>query len=71
MAEFPRFLYGLNTLMRSIGTSTASAVLATILASHSTATGPARTGFHISFIAAAGAGLLALVVAAFIPRREA
>jgi EmrB/QacA subfamily drug resistance transporter len=62
---------GLNTLMRSIGTSTASAVLVTILASHTTATGPARIGFHISFIAAAGAALLALVLAAFIPRREA
>lgn len=62
---------GVNTLMRSIGTSTASAVLATILANTATATGPSRLGFHISFITAAGAALVGLLLAAFIPRRAA
>ena len=62
---------GVNTLMRSIGTSTASAVLATVLANTAVATGPSRFGFHVSFIAAAGAALLALCVAALIPRNTA
>jgi MFS family permease len=53
---------GVNTLMRSIGTSTASAVLAAVLAT----TGPTRSGFQIGFTAAAAA-LLGLAVAAFIP----
>ncbi|WP_414720035.1 MFS transporter [Umezawaea sp.] len=62
---------GVNTLMRSIGTSTASAVLATVLANTATATGPSRFGFHVCFIAAAGAALLGLAVAAFIPKGTA
>ncbi|WNV92059.1 MFS transporter [Umezawaea sp. Da 62-37] len=62
---------GVNTLMRSIGTSTASAVLATILANTATATGPSRVGFHISFVTAVCAALVGLLLAAFIPRERA
>jgi MFS family permease len=62
---------GVNTLMRSIGTSTASAVLATVLASTATATGPTRFGFHVGFGAAAVAALLGLAVAFFLPQNTA
>ncbi|MFJ9352204.1 MFS transporter [Streptomyces sp. NPDC101237] len=64
----------LNTLMRSIGTSTASAVAGVILAQMTNVFGgvtvPSENGFKVVMASGSGAALLALLVAAFIPRRE-
>ncbi|MEU9346066.1 MFS transporter [Streptomyces sp. NPDC048278] len=64
----------LNTLMRSIGTSTASAVAGVILAQMTTALGPvnvpSENGFKVVMAAGSGAAVIALLVAAFIPRRK-
>ncbi|MFI6123340.1 MFS transporter [Streptomyces sp. NPDC051064] len=64
---------GLNTLMRSIGTSTSSAVVGVVLASTTQRMGsaavPTLDGFRTSFLIAAGAALLGLVIAAFLPGR--
>jgi MFS family permease len=64
----------LNTLMRSIGTSTASAVAGVILAQMTTPFGPAvlpsEDGFRVVLAIGAGAALLASVVASFIPRQR-
>ncbi|MFF7468300.1 MFS transporter [Streptomyces sp. NPDC008092] len=64
----------LNTLMRSIGTSTASAVAGVILAQMTIVLGPAtvpsENGFKVVMAAGSGAAVLALLVAAFIPRRK-
>ncbi|MGW4562820.1 MFS transporter [Streptomyces sp. NPDC004561] len=63
----------LNTLMRSIGTSTASAVAGVILAQMTTMFGPtplpSENGFKVVMAVGSGAAVLALLVAAFIPRR--
>ncbi|WEO93868.1 MFS transporter [Streptomyces sp. FXJ1.172] len=63
----------LNTLMRSIGTSTASAVAGVILAQMTTAFGatalPSENGFKVVMAVGSGAAILALLVAVFIPRR--
>ncbi|MDJ1133580.1 MFS transporter [Streptomyces iconiensis] len=62
---------GLNTLMRSIGTSTSSAVVGVVLARMSSPLGntevPNLDGFRTAFLIAAGAALLGLVIAAFLP----
>ncbi|MFM9447949.1 MFS transporter [Streptomyces acidiscabies] len=64
----------LNTLMRSIGTSTASAVAGVILAQMTTgfhgAALPSENGFKVVMGVGSGAAVLAFVVAAFIPRRR-
>ncbi|MFE7978984.1 MFS transporter [Streptomyces shenzhenensis] len=64
----------LNTLMRSIGTSTASAVAGVILAQLTTPFGavslPSENGFKVVMAVGSGAAVLALLVAAFIPRRR-
>ncbi|MET9089794.1 MFS transporter [Streptomyces sp. NPDC004237] len=64
----------LNTLMRSIGTSTASAIAAVILSQMTTTFGatalPSENGFKTVLAVGAGAGLLAFVLASFIPRRR-
>ncbi|MFF3875704.1 MFS transporter [Streptomyces sp. NPDC001978] len=64
----------LNTLMRSIGTSTASAVAGVILAQMTTTFGstplPSENGFKVVMAVGAGAAVLALLVASFIPRRR-
>ncbi|QJS99942.1 MFS transporter [Streptomyces asoensis] len=64
----------LNTLMRSIGTSTAGAVAGVLLAQMTTTFGgaalPSENGFKVVMAVGAGAALLALVVAAFIPRQR-
>ncbi|GAQ56413.1 MFS transporter [Streptomyces acidiscabies] len=64
----------LNTLMRSIGTSTASAVAGVILAQLTTgfhgAALPSENGFKVVMAVGSGAAVLAFVVAAFIPRRR-
>ncbi|TQJ47193.1 MFS transporter [Streptomyces sp. SLBN-115] len=64
----------LNTLMRSIGTSTASAVAGVLLAQLTTTFGgtalPSENGFKVVMAVGSGAALLALAVAAFIPRQR-
>ncbi|MFF2373163.1 MFS transporter [Streptomyces xiamenensis] len=65
----------LNTLMRSIGTSTASAIAGVILAQMTMDFGgqalPSESGFKTVMAIGAGAALLALAIAAFIPGRKA
>ncbi|QPP05991.1 MFS transporter [Streptomyces bathyalis] len=62
---------GLNTLMRSIGTSTSSAVVGVVLARMSIPLGgtgvPSQEGFRVSFLIAAGAALAGLLIASFLP----
>ncbi|MFJ9706298.1 MFS transporter [Streptomyces sp. NPDC101234] len=64
----------LNTLMRSIGTSTASAVAAVILSQMTNTVGitalPSENGFKTVMVVGAGAGLLAFALASFIPRHR-
>ncbi|WP_328974892.1 MULTISPECIES: MFS transporter [Streptomyces] len=64
----------LNTLMRSIGTSSASAVAAVILSQMTTTVGsvslPSENGFKTVMAVGAGAGLLACVLASFLPRHR-
>ncbi|UNK71160.1 MFS transporter [Microbacterium sp. H1-D42] len=63
---------GLNALFRSVGTSTASAVMGGVLASMSTQVDgvaiPTRDAFEFSFWLAIAAGILAFVLTFFIPR---
>lgn len=61
-----------NTLVRSVGSSVASAVTGAVLAASATTVGavtaPSRDGFTTVLLLGAGAALLALTVAAFLPR---
>ncbi|MEV4227905.1 MFS transporter [Streptomyces bobili] len=65
----------LNTLMRSLGTSFASAVAGVILAQMTTQYGgfalPAENGFKVVMAIGAGAALAAFLLATFIPKRGA
>jgi MFS family permease len=65
---------GLNTLMRSLGTSSASAVAGVILAQMTTNLGgvavPSENGFKVVLAIGGGAAVLAFAVAAFIPRHR-
>ncbi|MFI0729745.1 MFS transporter [Streptomyces sp. NPDC021225] len=65
---------GLNTLMRSIGMSTSSAVVGVILAHQTTAFGPLQLpntdGFKISFAVACGAAAVGLLITLFLPNRR-
>ncbi|MFC9431734.1 MFS transporter [Streptomyces sp. NPDC056987] len=65
---------GLNTLMRSIGTSMSSAVIGMVLAHTSVPAGgvavPSMHGFRISFVIATGAVVIGLVLAMFLPGRR-
>src|SRR5690606_25216571 len=62
---------GLNTLMRSIGTSVSSAVIGTVLAATAHTTGgvavPSMHGFRLSFLIATGAVAVGLLLALFLP----
>ncbi|WP_115944595.1 MFS transporter [Amycolatopsis thermalba] len=64
----------LNTLMRSIGTSTSSAVAGVVLAQMTVSFGPvtvpSQNGFRVVLAIGAGAALVALFVAAFLPARQ-
>ncbi|MEV0277371.1 MFS transporter [Streptomyces sp. NPDC050610] len=66
---------GLNTLMRSIGTSTSSAVVGVILARQTTRLGavelPNMTAFRTAFAVACAAAILGLLIAFFLPARRA
>lgn len=63
-----------NALMRSIGISVSSAVIAVVLATLSTATRshavvPTQTGFRVGLLVGAGVSVLAAVLARCIPTR--
>jgi MFS family permease len=64
----------LNTLMRSIGTSTSSAVAGLVLAQMTITLGsvtvPSENGFRLVMAIAAGAALVALAFASFLPGRR-
>ncbi|MEV5666021.1 MFS transporter [Streptomyces flaveolus] len=64
----------LNTLMRSIGTSVASAIAGVILAQMTVSLGgfalPSESAFKVVMGIGAGAALLAFVIASFIPRHR-
>lgn len=65
---------GLNTLMRSIGTSVSSAVIGMVLANTANDVGggvavPTMHGFRISFLIATGAVAIGLLMALFLPRQ--
>ncbi len=63
---------GLNALFRSVGTSSASAVMGGVLAAMTTEFNgqamPSRAAFDVCFWLAIGAGVIALVLSLFIPR---
>ncbi|MFE1935349.1 MFS transporter [Streptomyces sp. NPDC059474] len=65
---------GLNTLMRSIGMSTSSAVVGVILAHQTTDFGgvalPSKDGFQTSFLVACAASVGGLLIALFLPARR-
>jgi MFS family permease len=66
---------GLNSLMRSIGTSTSSAVMSVVLAHMTMQLGlhvlPSRDGFHTTFLIATVAALVAIVLTLAVPKRKA
>lgn len=60
---------GLNALMRSVGTTLASAVMAALLTSSATASGlPTERAFQLCFLVGAAAAFLGVVIAGTIPR---
>ncbi|MFI1620481.1 MFS transporter [Streptomyces lydicus] len=65
---------GLNTLMRSIGTSVSSAVIGMVLAHMSQGMGPVTVptlaGFRVAFLIAAAAVLAGVVLASFLPSQR-
>ncbi|WP_423923623.1 MFS transporter [Frigoribacterium sp. 2-23] len=65
---------GLNTLMRSLGTTSASAVVGLLLTANSVPFGdalvPTADGFRLTFVIGGVAALVSVVIALFIPRRE-
>jgi MFS family permease len=66
---------GLNSLMRSIGTSSSAAVMSVVLAHMTIQLGPhvlpSRDGFHTTFLIATAAAVLAIVLTVLIPMRKA
>ncbi|MCR2762972.1 MFS transporter [Microbacterium sp. zg.B48] len=66
---------GLNALFRSLGTSSAAAVVGAVLAGYSVEfegmPTPTPTAFSLSFILGGAAAVIALVVALFIPAKRA
>jgi MFS family permease len=65
---------GLNSLMRSIGTSTSAAVMSVVLAHMTMQLGPhllpSRDGFHTTFLIAMVAALVAIGLTVLIPMRK-
>ncbi|MBL1094916.1 MULTISPECIES: MFS transporter [Streptomyces] len=65
---------GLNTLMRSIGTSVSSAVIGMVLAHMSRRMGPVAVptmaGFRVSFLIATAAVVLGVALASFLPSQR-
>ncbi|WP_246081026.1 MFS transporter [Nonomuraea mesophila] len=65
---------GFNSLMRSIGTATASAVISTVLAAHTVRLGaaalPTRDGLRYALLISVAAGVAGMVISVFLPRRR-
>lgn len=65
---------GLNSLMRSIGTSVSSAVIGMVLAHMSKSMGPATVptmaGFRVAFLIATAAVLVGVALASFLPSQR-
>ncbi|MGW3151480.1 MULTISPECIES: MFS transporter [Streptomyces] len=65
---------GLNTLMRSIGTSVSSAVIGMVLANTANTVGgveiPTMHGFRVSFLIATAAVAVGLLLALFLPKQS-
>ncbi|MBC9724062.1 MFS transporter [Streptomyces sp. TRM68367] len=65
---------GLNTLMRSIGTSVSSAVIGMVLAATANTVGgveiPTMHGFRVSFVIATAAVAVGLLLALFLPNQR-
>ncbi|MEV3853320.1 MFS transporter [Streptomyces sp. NPDC050095] len=65
---------GLNTLMRSIGTSVSSAVIGMVLANTANHVGgvaiPTMHGFRVSFLIATAAVAVGVLLALFLPKRR-
>jgi EmrB/QacA subfamily drug resistance transporter len=63
---------GLNSLMRSVGTSVSSAVIASLLAQMTVTAGPltvpSLAGFRVAFLIAAGVALGGLLLTLLVPR---
>lgn len=66
---------GLNALCRSLGTSTAAAVIGAVLATLSTPQDgmqvPTAAAFQLSYVLGGGAAIVALALALLIPQRPA
>ncbi|MBL7500928.1 MFS transporter [Frankia sp. CNm7] len=66
---------GLNTLMRSIGTSTAGAVLGLVMSSMTTTVGPAQVpslgALQLGLLIGAGTALVSCAIAFFLPKHRA
>ncbi len=66
---------GLNSLMRSMGTTLAAAIMGTILSSSSTTVRgfaiPHESAFHVCFVVGAVAAFVGVAITAAIPRRSA
>jgi len=65
---------GLNALMRSLGTSFASAIIGALLAIYSTNDGgvqiPTAEGFQLSYVLGGAAAIIAAIIAVFIPTQR-
>jgi MFS family permease len=65
---------GVNALMRSVGTTLSSAVMATILTGSTTSLGgvelPSQGAFQVCFVVGAAAAFVGVAIAATIPRRR-
>ncbi len=65
---------GLNTLFRSLGTSSASAIVGAVLAGYTIdldgVAVPSAEGFQVAFVWGMGAAVVALVIALCLPRRR-
>lgn len=65
---------GLNSVMRTLGSTAASAVIGLVLATNLVTVGdlttPSAQGFQLSFAISAGAGVLGVIFTLLIPRRQ-
>ncbi|WP_082492121.1 MFS transporter [Leifsonia sp. Root4] len=65
---------GLNSVMRTLGSTAASAVIGIVLATNLVTVGdlttPSTQGFQLSFAISAAAGLIGIVLTLFIPRKQ-